>query len=206
MRVIGVKAKKISLKKPVLIVKFISQPSLKNVQIQLFWTSLGPKTKQVQGADLSIVTTLKISKPGAKSPFDLGVRCKPRCDTTRNMIAAFDSMMGGTTFHASQASSDVFETSEQIPFCDEFHLQSSRDPIGCFKGTTDPKHHGQAMRSAIKTEWVKVTQAKWMAYGVAVYLENFSAHRSPRKIMSSQAVSITGLSVKGWNSISVKYA
>jgi len=94
MHVVGVKAKKISFKKAVLIVKFISPPSLKNVQIHLFCTSLELKTKQGQGADLSIMTALKIIKLGAKSLFDLGVGCKPRSDTKRNMIAAFDSMMG----------------------------------------------------------------------------------------------------------------
>jgi len=100
MRLAAVKAKKISSKKDVLIVKFIFPSSLENVQIQLFCTSLEPKTKQGQGADLSILTALKITKPGAKSLFDLGVRCKPRSDTTLNMIAAFDSMMGGTIFDA----------------------------------------------------------------------------------------------------------
>ena len=62
------------------------------------------------------MTSLKLTNPGAKSSFDLGVRCKPRSDTTRGMIAAFDSMLGGTIFDASQASSDDFETSEQNPF------------------------------------------------------------------------------------------
>ena len=81
MRLAAVKAKKISSKKDVLIVKFIFPSSLENVQIQLFCTSLEPKTKQGQGADLSILTALKITKPGAKSLFDLGVRCKPRSVT-----------------------------------------------------------------------------------------------------------------------------
>jgi len=120
MRVVGIKAKKISLTKSVLIVKFISPSSLKNVQMQMFCTSLEPNTKQGQGADLSIMTAL--TNPGAKSLFDLGVRCKPRCETTRGMIAAFDSMLGSTIFDASQASSDDFETSEQNPFGDERYL------------------------------------------------------------------------------------
>ena len=71
MRVDGVKAKKISSKKAALNVKFISPPSLKNVQIHLFYTSLEPKTKQGRDTDLSIMTALKIKNPGAKSPFDL---------------------------------------------------------------------------------------------------------------------------------------
>jgi len=48
MRVVGIKAKKISSTKAVLIVKFISPPSLKNVQMQMFCTSLEPQTKQAK--------------------------------------------------------------------------------------------------------------------------------------------------------------
>jgi len=55
MRVVGIKAKKISSTKAVLIVKFISPSSLKNVPMQMFCTSLEPKTNQGQGADLSIM-------------------------------------------------------------------------------------------------------------------------------------------------------
>ena len=43
MHVVGIKSKKISSTKAVLIVKFISPPSLKNVQMQMFCTSLEPK-------------------------------------------------------------------------------------------------------------------------------------------------------------------
>jgi len=93
-------------------VKFISPPSLKNVQMQMFCTGLEPNTKQGQGADLNIITTLTLTNPGAKSLLDLGVRCKPRSETTRGVIAVFDNMLGGTIFDASQASSDDFETSE----------------------------------------------------------------------------------------------
>jgi len=112
MRVVGIKAKKILSTKAVLIVKFFSQPSLKNVQMQIFCKSLDTRTKQGQGADLSIMTAPKITNLGAKSLFDLGVRCKSRSDTTRGMMAAFDSILGITIFDASQASSDDFETSE----------------------------------------------------------------------------------------------
>ena len=80
MRVVAVKAQKISSQKAELIVRFISPQSLRNVQMQLFYTSLEPNTKQGQGADLSILTALKITKSSAKSLFDLGVRCKPRSD------------------------------------------------------------------------------------------------------------------------------
>jgi len=128
---------------------------LKNVQMQMFCTSLEPNTRQGQGADLSIMTALTLTNPGAKSLFDLGVRCKPRSETTRGVIAAFDSMLDSTIFDASQASSHDFETSEQNPFGDECHLRSSRDPVSYSKGAPDPRHHGQAMRSAMKAEWIK---------------------------------------------------
>jgi len=151
MRINRVKAKKISLTKAVLIVQLISQSSLKNVQIPLFCTSLKPKTKQEQGADLSIA--LEITNSGAKSLFNCGVRCKPRSDT-RSMIAACNSMLGATISNASQASSDDFETSEQHSFRDGCYLRWSRDPVGYSKGAPDPKHHGQVMRSAMKAEFI----------------------------------------------------
>ena len=34
-------------------------------------------------------------------------------------------------------------------------MRSSRDPVGYSKGAPDPKHHGQAMRSAMKADWKK---------------------------------------------------
>jgi len=76
------------------------------------------------------------------------------------MISAFDSMLGGTIFDASQVSSDDLQTSEQNPFGDECHFQSSRDLVGCSKGAPDPKHHGQAMRSAMKAECIKGQTSK----------------------------------------------
>ena len=155
MRVIGIKAKKILSNSAVLIVKFISLIYLKNIQIQLFCASLEPKTSPGQGAGLSIMTAVKITRSGANPLFDIGVRCKPRSDTTRNMIAAFDCMMGGTIFDAMQASSDDFETSEQNPLGDECYLRSSQDPVSYSKAAPDPKHHGQAMQSAMKAEWIK---------------------------------------------------
>jgi len=155
MRVVGIKTKTISSTKAVVNLKFISPPFLKTVQMQMFCTSLEPSTKQGQGADLSIMTALKITNPGENPLVDRGVRCKPRSETTRSMIADFDSLLGGTIFDASQASSDDFKTSEQNPFGDECHLRSSRDFVGYSKDAPDPKHHGQAMRSAIKAEWIK---------------------------------------------------
>jgi len=69
MRDVGVKAKKISTKKAVLIVKFVLMPSLKDVHIQLFCTSLESKT--TQGHDLGILTALKTTAPGASAKIPL---------------------------------------------------------------------------------------------------------------------------------------
>ena len=127
------------------------------VHKQLIGTTLKPKTKQGQGADLSILTaaSLKTTARGAKSFVDLDVRNKSRSDTTHVMIATFSSVLGGTIFHTSQASSDGLETSERNTFGDECHLRSSQDIVGYTKGAPNPKHHGQAMRSTMKAEWIK---------------------------------------------------
>ena len=106
------------------------------------------------------------------------------------MIAAFDSILGGTMFDASQASSGDFETSEQNPFDDEYHLRSSRDPVGYSKGAPDLKHNGQAMRSAMKAEWIK-SQTSEMDGLWRRGVEKFFVHLSPPKTVFSQAVSIT---------------
>jgi len=106
-------------------------------------------------ANLVDYTELEIAKALARHSVEIGlskhyapnhvvlhrVRCKPRSETTRGMIAAFDSMLGGTIFDALKVSSDDFETSEQNPFGDECHLRSSRDPVGYSKGAPNPKHH-----------------------------------------------------------------
>jgi len=71
------------------------------------------------------------------------------------MIAAFSRMLCGTFLETSQVSSDDLETLEQSPFSDECHPRSSLDPVGYSKGAPDPKHHGQAMQSAMKNEWIR---------------------------------------------------
>jgi len=35
------------------------------------------------------------------------------------------------------------------------NLRSVHDPVGYTRATPDPKHHGQAMRSPMRTEWIK---------------------------------------------------
>jgi len=129
------------------------------VHIQLFSTTLKPKTKQGQGVDLIILTTasVKTTEPGPKSLVDLDVQNKSSSDTTHAMIATFSSVLGGTMVDTSQALSDDLETSEQNPFGDECHLLSSQDIVEYSKGAPNPKHHrdGQAMRSTMKAEWIK---------------------------------------------------
>jgi len=52
------------------------------------------------------------------------------------------------------------KTSQQIPFGDECYLRSSRDPVGYFKDKSNPKHHGQTMRGAMKAERIKSQTSK----------------------------------------------
>jgi len=71
------------------------------------------------------------------------------------MLADFDSMKGGTVFDATQVDSLDNATSGRNPFGKGHNLRSVRDPIGYDRATPDPKHHGQAMRSPMHTEWIK---------------------------------------------------
>jgi hypothetical protein len=155
MRVIGVDTKKLTKTKAVLIVKFLTPQSLKDSTMQMYCTSLEPQRGLGQGADLSILTAIKYTLPQAKSLYDIGVRVMSDADITRAMLADFDSMKGGTVFDATQVDSLDNETSERNPFGKGHNLRSVRDPIGYTRATPDPKHHGQAMRSPMRTEWIK---------------------------------------------------
>jgi len=71
------------------------------------------------------------------------------------MIANFNSLQAGLIFDASHVTPGDNETSEQSPTTSDFIIRSAQDPIVYTKATPDPKHHGQAMRSSMRTEWIK---------------------------------------------------
>jgi len=96
IRVIGVDTKKLTKTKVVLIVKFLKAKSLKDSTMQMYCTSLEPIRGLNQGADLSILTSIKYALPQAKSWNDIGVRVMSATDITRAMLADFNSMKGGS--------------------------------------------------------------------------------------------------------------
>jgi len=71
------------------------------------------------------------------------------------MIADFNSLQAGLIFDASLVTPGDNRTSEQSPTTSDFNIRSAQDPIGNTKATPDPKHHGQAMCSSMRTEWIK---------------------------------------------------
>ena len=64
-------------------------------------------------------------------------------------------MSGGTFFDATHIDSVDDETSERNPHCEGFNVRAASDPDGYTRATPDPKHHGQAMRSSLRVEWIK---------------------------------------------------
>ena len=74
IHVTGIQAKKISKHTPVLVVKFLSPPSLKDTEIQLLCTSLEPKIRMGQGGDLTLFIAIRKIHPPAKTLHDIGVR------------------------------------------------------------------------------------------------------------------------------------
>ena len=70
----GVDALKLAMSKAVLIVRFLSQQSLRDTTMQMYCTSLEPKHGLGQEADLSVLTAIKYTLPHAKSLQDIGVR------------------------------------------------------------------------------------------------------------------------------------
>jgi len=87
MRVTRIQAKKISKHKAVLVVKFLAPASLKDTEIQLFCTSLEPKTRLGQGADLTLLTAIRETHPHAKTLHDIVVRTMSDADTARVLLA-----------------------------------------------------------------------------------------------------------------------
>jgi len=155
MCVIVVDTKKLTKTKAGLIVNFLTPQSLKDSNMQMYWTGLEPKRGLGQCDDLSILTTIKCTLPQAKSLYDIGVCVMSAADSTRAMLADFNSMKGGSVFDATQVDSLDNETSERNSFGKGHNLRSVRDPSGYTRATLDPKHNGQAMRSPMRTEWIK---------------------------------------------------
>jgi len=123
--------------------------------MQMYCTSLEPKRGLGQGADFSVLAAINYAIPHAKSLHDIGVPAMSAADVTRAMLADLNSLKGGSVFDATQVDSFCNETSERNTFGDGYNLRSARDPIGYTRATPDPKHHGQAMRSPMRTEWIK---------------------------------------------------
>jgi len=71
------------------------------------------------------------------------------------MIADFDSLQAGLIFDAAHVTPGDNETSEQSPTTSDFNIRLAQDPTGYTKATPDPKHHGQAMCSSMRTVWIK---------------------------------------------------
>ena len=68
---------------------FLSPPSLKDKKIQLFRTSHEPMRSVGKGEDFSIMTAIKMTKPNAKSLYDLGVRAQSQDEVIQALLATF---------------------------------------------------------------------------------------------------------------------
>ena len=139
MVVVGVPSQKLSSKKACLWVRFISPPSLLGEQIQLYPKKIESKKGSGQGEDFSVLTALAHSRPHAKTLFDLGVRSRTASSLTLSLMASLDAMEGGTRFSAAE-----LKDGQTDAMCE------SSNPPG--RDAPDPKHRGQAMRSALSSE------------------------------------------------------
>ena len=61
----------------------------------------------------------------------------------------------GSFFGATRVESIDDETSQRNPYCEGFNIRATRDPDGYTRATPNLKHHGQAMRSTLRVEWIK---------------------------------------------------
>ena len=112
-------------------------------------------------------------------------------DITRAMLADFNSMKGGTIFDATEVDSLDTETSEHSPFGKGHNLRLVRDPIGYTRATLDPKHHGQAKRSPMRTEWIKSQGLEMQGLGVEASFRKSYEHLLLPNIAFSALASTT---------------
>jgi len=189
MRVVGVYALKLTKSKDLLIVKFLSPQSLRDTTMQMYCTILEPKRGLGQGADLTVLTAMKHLPHHIQSLHDIGVCQLSASGVTRAMIANFNSLQAGLIFDVSHVTLGDNETSEQSPTTSDFNIRSAQDPIGYTKATPVSKHHGQAMRSSMRTEWIKSQNLEMQDFGVVVYFKRFCAPPSVLKIKFSAPAS-----------------
>jgi len=204
MRVAGVDALKLTKSKAVLIVKFLSPQSLRDTNVQMNCTSLEPKRGLGQGADLSVLTAIKHTLPHTKSLHDIAVRQLSASGVTRAMIADLNSLHAGLIFDASHVTPGDNKTSEQSPTTSDFKIRSAQDPIGYTNATPDPKHHGQAMCSSMRTEWIKSQNLEMQRFVVVAYFKRFCAPPSVLKIKFSAPAFTIKLRERGANLTNVK--
>jgi len=113
------------------------------------------------------------------------------------MLADFNSMKGGSVFDATQVDSLDNETSERNPFGKGHNLRSVRDPSGHTRATPDPKHHGQAMRSPMRTELIKSQGLEMQGPWSRGVFQTVFEHLSLPKIEFSALASTTRLKKGG---------
>jgi len=150
MHIIGVDTKKLT---KTTAVEFLTPKSLNDYTMQIYCTSLEPKRGLSQGADLSILTAVKSTPPQAKSLYDIVFGVMPAVDITKAMLADFDSIKGGSVWHHPSRLS--WQWNIRAKSFQGHNLRSVRDPIGYTRAIPDPKHHGQAMCSLMRIEWIK---------------------------------------------------
>jgi len=76
-------------------------------------------------------------------------------DNTRATLTDFNSMKGGSVFDTTQVDSLDNKTSDGNLFVKGHNLRSVHDSSSYTRATPDPKHHGQAMRSPMRIEWIR---------------------------------------------------
>jgi len=67
-------------------------------------------------------------------------------------------MQGGSIelrHRKTQITPGLNKTSDKGLLSTAYNIRSVQDPIGYTRAIPDPKHHGQAMRSSMRTEWIK---------------------------------------------------
>ena len=108
-----------------------------------------------KGEDFSIMTAIKMTKPNAKSLYDVDIRAQSQDEVTqallatfevtracsketRALLAAFAETRGGSIFNTTHVLTNAEETSEPIVFADGYNVRSLHDPVRYTRAARDP--------------------------------------------------------------------
>jgi len=140
-----------------MIVKFSTPQSHKVSTMQMSCTILEPKRGLGQGSDLSVFTAINYTLPQARALYNTDDWSLFHVYHRHHKSNAgwFDWTAWKRGLYLTHKSTSLTMRHQSEILLERHNFRSERDPLDYAKAAPDPKHHGQAMRSPMRAEWIK---------------------------------------------------